>query len=140
MSKITALETKELTLFFHEETKIVHHELHRYPGAATLEAALEKGLSLLRERGASKWLSDNRNGGALPKSHHEWAETDWGPRAAKAGWEYWALIPPKETLGRVNMARLKEIYAKLGVKVAVFETPREGMAWLLRCESASHTV
>src|SRR5580658_9821889 len=78
MPTITILATKELTLSYHEEAKIVHHELHRYPGASTLEAALERGLSVLREHGAQKWLSDDRNGGALPKAHHEWAETDWG--------------------------------------------------------------
>ena len=65
MQTTTVLETKELTLWFHEEAKIVHHELHRYPGASTLEAALERGLSVLRERAAHKWLSDDRKGGAL---------------------------------------------------------------------------
>jgi hypothetical protein len=134
MEKTTVLETKELSLWFHEETKIVHHELHRYPGAATLEAALEEGLSLLRERGAHKWLSDDRNGGALPKSHHEWAKNNWGPRAAKAGWKHWALILPTDALGQMNMVRLKEIYVSLGMDVRIFRRPDEALAWLEQCE------
>jgi hypothetical protein len=134
MERVTVVETKELTLSFHEGAKIVHHQLHRYPGAAALEAALEKGLSVLRDRGAHKWLSDDRSGGALPKSHHAWAETDWGPRARRAGWKHWALIPPKDNLGRMNMERLKEIYVSLGVNVRVFEDPVGALAWLEKCE------
>jgi hypothetical protein len=130
MGKIVVLETREISLWYHEDKKIVHHELHRYPGAAALESALEKGLLVLSERNAHKWLSDDRNSGALPKSHHEWAELDWGPRAAKAGWKYWALIPPRELLGQMSMSRIERIYAALGVQVQVFADPKEGLAWL----------
>jgi hypothetical protein len=136
MPKLTILATKELTLWYHEETKIVHHELHRYPGASTLEAALESGLAVLRQHGAHKWLSDDRSGGALPKAHHEWAETNWGPRAAKAGWKYWALIPPTEVLGQMNMVRIKEIYASLGVRASLFTTPDDALEWLKHCHEA----
>ncbi len=54
MRKIAIIDTKELTLWYHEERKLVHHELHRYPGAEALEGALEKGLSLLAEHGAAE--------------------------------------------------------------------------------------
>ena len=57
----------------------------KYPGAGVLESALETGLEVLRARGAHKWLSDDRQGGALPKSHHEWGQNVWGPKAAAAG-------------------------------------------------------
>jgi hypothetical protein len=133
MAKITVLTSKEITVWYHEESRIVHHELHRYPGAAALEAALERGLSVLVEHGGHRWLSDDRKGGALPKSHHEWAETDWGPRAASAGWKYWALIPPVALLGQMNMEHIKEIYAALGVKVCAFTNPTEARAWLAGC-------
>src|SRR5262245_25363298 len=130
MSKVLVLETEAMNLWYHPELKIVHHEMVRYPGAKVLETVLTRGLDLLREHGASKWLSDDRNGGALPKSHHEWGEQVWGPKAAEAGWRQWALVPPAEALGRMNMARLSKIYGALGVQFEVFSTPEEGLAWL----------
>src|SRR5687768_13697788 len=82
-----------MTLWHFPEKRNVAHELERYPGAATLELVLERGVQLMA--GAPfGWLSDDRNGGALPRSHHVWAETVWGPRAVAAGWTYWALVPP----------------------------------------------
>ena len=133
MSKLTVIDGPELTLWYHRDKRIIHHQLHKYPGTKVLESALEKGLATLREHGAHKWLSDDRNSGALPKSHHEWAQNVWGPKAAGAGWRYWALVPPTEMLGSANMSRLKEIYGALGVTANVFSDPFQAMAWLMQC-------
>jgi hypothetical protein len=137
MQKIVVIETRELDLFYYEDKKILHHVLHRYPGVTKMEQALEAGLEVLNDRRAQKWLSDNRNGAAWPKSHHEWAETSWGPRAAKAGWRYWALIPPTELLGQQSMLRMVKIYGALGVTVRVFERVDEGLGWLANAPEVS---
>jgi hypothetical protein len=86
MNRETIVDTPGLLLWYYPDTKIIHHEMQKYPGAEVLESALEKGLEVLRTRGAHKWLSDDRKGGALPKSHHEWGNKVWGPAAAAAGW------------------------------------------------------
>ncbi len=131
MPKMTIVDLPEITLWYHDDRKLVHHQIHRYPGSALLEGVLEKGLAVMKEHGAHKWLSDDRNNGALPKSHHDWANNVWGPRAAAAGWKYWALVPPKELVGQMNMARLKEAYGSLGVTVSVFSDPYQALAWLI---------
>jgi hypothetical protein len=130
MGKTTILENEAMKLYYHDDAKIVHHEMVRYPGARLLESVLTRGLDLLRERGAQKWLSDDREGGALPKSHHEWGEQVWGPRAAAAGWRYWALVPPADVIGKMNMARLIKTYAAMGVTVELFQSPEQGLEWL----------
>jgi hypothetical protein len=130
MTRELIFEAETVKLYFHRSGGLLEHELLRYPGAETLEAMLTHGLEMIRSHGISKWLSDDRRGGALPKSHHEWAKTVWGPRAARAGWRYWALVPPKEALGATNMDRLTRVYAKLGVTVEVFESPALGLEWL----------
>jgi hypothetical protein len=131
MERELIFETPGIVLWFYPKTRIIHHELQKYPGVVALESALEKGLGLMHTRRARKWLSDNRRGGAVPKSHHEWALTDWGPRAAAAGWKYWALILPEELLGFANTSRLIEVYASLGVTAKTFDTPEPAMHWLL---------
>lgn len=134
MIKETIVEVPALTLWYYPDTGILHHEVTRYPGVETLEAALEKGFELMRDRGACKWLSDDRCGGALPKSHHDWAQNVWGPKAAAAGWKYWAVVLPTDVIGTKNVGRLVEVYGALGVKVQTFRAPRAAMDWLLGCK------
>jgi hypothetical protein len=122
-----------LALWYYPETRIVHHLLRKYPGVAALQSALEAGLGLLRNRGACKWLSDDRRGGALPRAHLEWGLNVWGPSAAAAGWKYWALIPPSELLGSANMRRVAEIYAGMGVTTKTFTETQAAMDWLVAC-------
>lgn len=131
MGKEIIFDRPEITVWLHTHEGIIHHQMHRYPGVKILEAALRKGSERLGP-GVSKWLSDDRKGGALPKSHHQWAEQVWGPESATAGWRFWALLPPTELVGQMNMKRLQEIYAALGVSVRVFDNPETAFAWL--CE------
>jgi hypothetical protein len=126
----TVIETPRMSLHYHPVQKIIHHEMHAYPGLEILERILLGGIELMKQHGAVKWLSDDRNGGAVPKSHHEWGEAVWSPRAVQAGWRYWALVPPADTLGTANMKRLVAIYAKRGVTVEMFPDPDEAFHWL----------
>jgi hypothetical protein len=128
----TIIETARMSLHYHPIEKIVHHEMHAYPGLDTLEQVLLRGLELMKEHKAFKWLSDDRKGGAVPKAHHEWGDTVWSPQAVKAGWRYWALLPPADALGTANMKRLVKIYAKRGVTVELFADYDEAFEWLRR--------
>lgn len=128
------LETPRMSLWFHPEDLIVRHEMHQYPGRETLEKVLLRGLDLLKEHGASKWLSDDRNSGALPRSHHEWGVNVWAPQAVAAGWKYWALLPPEEAIGHSNMARLKETYAAMGTTVEIFSDVPTAYRWLCQAD------
>lgn len=133
LKKELVVEVPGLTVWYCPDERFIHHEMSRYPGAAVLESALDAGLEALRAHRASKWLSDDRRGGALPKSHHEWGQNVWGPKAAAAGWKYWALLPPTEMLGTTNMLRLVEIYAALGVKAKTFGDLQSAIDWLVTC-------
>ncbi len=135
--KETIIDTPAYVLWFYPDQGLLHHVMRKYPGVEILESSLEKGLDLIKNRGATKWLSDDRRGGALPKSHHDWALRVWGPKAAAAGWKWWALLPPTELLGSANMARLAEIYGALGVFVRTFGDPDAATKWLASCDAAS---
>ncbi len=126
----TIIEKPRMSLFYHPVEKIVHHEMHQYPGFELLQEVLLRGLELLREHGAYKWLSDDRRGGALPKSHHEWGDKVWSPQACEAGWQYWALVLPKDVLHTANMHKLVQLYTSRGVTAEIFSDPDEAFAWL----------
>jgi hypothetical protein len=131
MNKETIVEALTLTLWYYPQEKILHHECKKYPGVDALESMLQRGLDVMRTRGASKWLSDDRLGGALPKSHHEWGQNVWARNAAAAGWRYWALLPPAGVLASANVHRLAEAYAALNITVKTFRDPKAAMEWLL---------
>lgn len=126
----TIIETPRMSLYFHPKEGVVHHEMHSYPGTEILERVLLRGLEVMKERSAVRWLSDDRHGGAVPKSHHEWGDRVWAPRAVEYGWRYWALLPPADALGTANMKRLVKAYAGRGVTVAMFDDYDAAFRWL----------
>ena len=132
--KETIVELPGITLWYHPDKRVVHHEVSKYPGAEVLETVLEKGLEVLKKHGARKWLSDDRRSGALPKSHHHWAQNVWGAAAAAAGWKFWAICPPGDLLGSANINRLIDTYSGFGVTVKSFAEPAAAMAWLMTCD------
>jgi hypothetical protein len=124
------IDTEAVSLRYHARTKIVHHELRRFVHGEEFRAVLEKGLELFKERGACKWLSDDRGNGALKPADADWALNDWAPRVMAAGWRFWAVVMPEKVIGQMNMKRWIETYAAQGVTVQAFSDPIEAMNWL----------
>ncbi|MCA9904112.1 MAG: hypothetical protein KC547_09660 [Anaerolineae bacterium] len=130
MNRETILETDYATLWYYPDTKIVHHQFHKFIHGEKFREVLEKGLEVFRERGASKWLSDDRKNSALPQADAEWGLGDWNPRVFKEGWKYWAVVMPDKVAGQMNLNRLMKENIDLGLTVKAFEDPDEAMAWL----------
>jgi hypothetical protein len=130
MSKVTLLDTEYVTLWYHPETKIVHHQFHRYIYGQKFRDVLETGLEFFKEKGATKWLSDDRENSALPAEDGEWGMTDWNPRMVAAGWKHWAIVLPKKNIGQMNMQQFIDELAPLGLTAQVFSDPDEALKWL----------
>ncbi|MCL4249168.1 MAG: hypothetical protein KJ065_13560 [Anaerolineae bacterium] len=130
MNRETILETDYATLWYYPDSRIVHHQFHRFIHGEKFREVLETGLKVFRERGASKWLSDDRKNSALPQADAEWGLGDWNPRVFKEGWKYWAVVMPDKVAGQMNLNRLMKENIDLGLTVKAFEDPDEAMAWL----------
>jgi hypothetical protein len=126
----TILVTDGFVLRYHPLTKIVHHEFRRYVHGEEFHELLEQGLILLKRHGATKWLSDDRNNGALKPVDAQWSTEEWSPRAMAAGWKYWAVVLPKKVFGQTNMRRFVEGSAEVGRIAQAFELPSAAMSWL----------
>ena len=126
----TVLETDAVLLRYYVAEKIVHHELRRFVHGAELRQVLLKGLELFKERGAYKWLSDDRGNGPLKPADEQWARTEWFPRVKAAGWKYWAVVLPEKVLGQMNMKRWIELYAAEGIEAQAFLDPDEALTWI----------
>ena len=130
MNSQIIIETPFVTLWYHPEPKIVHHQIHKLVTGAPFRELLLAGTDLLKNKQAQKWLSDDRGNSGLKKEDIDWSENEWAPLTAKAGWKYWAVVSPEKILGQVAMERLTEKYAKLGVAARIFEDPVAAMTWL----------
>lgn len=130
MSQKTIYQSDYATLWYHPESKIVHHAWHKFIYGNEFRQVLEKGLELFKQHGANKWLSDDRDNSALPKNDFEWSINDWFPRVFAMGWKYWAIVMPDKAVGQMNMKRFIDIYAKQGLEIKIFDNPDEALKWL----------
>ena len=130
MDKELILDNEYMTVWYYPEKKIVHHQMHKFTYGQTLRDGLSAGVAILEEKGAQKYLSDDRKNTTLGKDDMNWTATVWRPRVIKAGWKYWALVLPEKILGQMSMKRIIEEYANTGVTVQLFSDPDEAMRWL----------
>ncbi len=130
MTAQTILDNDYATLWYHPESKIVHHKFHKFIYGENFRSVLNRGLEIFEQHGAQKWLSDDRLNSALPKEDGIWALTDWNVRVIAAGWKYWAIVLPDKILGQTNMNQFMKEYIDKGLVVQVFEDADEALEWL----------
>ncbi len=130
MARITAVDNDSILLWVDPAAKLIGHELRKFVTAEVLRKAFETGLELTKKHAVTKWISDDRKGGALPPEHLQWSQSFWRPNMIKAGWKYWALLPPEKVVGQMSMKRVAEDYAKLGLTMRVFHEAEEALKWL----------
>src|SRR5262245_33068740 len=89
---VTVLRTAHVTLYYHPGSRIVHHEIRQFVTGKDFHDLLMAGTDVLRKNFARKWLSDDRGQWVLAKEDVDWSEAEWAPKAARAGWKYWAIV------------------------------------------------
>jgi hypothetical protein len=130
MDKEVILDNEYITVWYYPGKKIVHHQMHKFTYGKTLYDALSAVATILEERGAQKFLADDRENTTLAKDDMNWTATVWRPRVKKAGLKYWAIVLPEKIFGQMVMKRIIEEYADTGVTVQIFSGPDEAMRWL----------
>lgn len=130
MTAIVVEDNEYAILWFHPETKIVHHEYKKYMQGEVFHAFLLKGTQTMKENNATKWLSDDRLNPVLSKEDVAWGQTNWFPQTVEAGWKYWAIVQPKSLYAKLDMVKLVKEYAKAGITAQFFHSPDDALQWL----------
>ncbi|AXQ28656.1 hypothetical protein D0B54_08165 [Solimonas sp. K1W22B-7] len=131
------IDNPYVTLWYHPETKIVHHQMHRFIVESVFREFLQAGTQAMKQHGACKWLSDDRKNPVLAQSLHDWARDHWFPQTRKAGWKYWAIVAPEEELGQWTMQRAVDEYRAMGITAKYFSDPDEALRWLQTVDAPS---
>lgn len=130
MAPIVVLDTDSVTLWYHADKKIVHHQVKKYMHGDPFRDFLLKGTETMRKNRAHKWLSDDRKNPVLNQEDLAWAQTGWFPQTLQAGWKYWAIVQPEFAIAKVTMDKLAKQYTDAGVTTKFFHDPDEAMKWL----------
>jgi hypothetical protein len=124
------IDNETVSLTYHPEAGIVHHEFKKFVFGDPFRTVLMQGCDVLAKNHATKWLSDDRGNSALGKDDTEWAQTVWFPAVKAAGWKHWAVVLPVKVVGQLNMKQWVKLYEGLGINSQVFDDPEKAMAWL----------
>jgi hypothetical protein len=91
---------------------------------------LLKGAECLEQNRARKWLSDDTTHIVVREEDAIWTAKEWTPRVIRAGFQYWAIVLPFSEIGKLNLKRLAEEHARLGVTVKTFTGLDPALRWL----------
>ena len=131
MTPTTLVDNPSVTVWYHPDTKIVHHQIHKFIFGKEFHEFLLAGTEAMRKNQAKKWLSDARANTVMSKEDVEWGQVNWFPQTVQAGWKYWAIVQPEKTLAQIGMEKLVKIYSELGITAKFFTDPDEAMRWLV---------
>ena len=129
--KTIVLDNKLVTIWYYPTVKIIHHQFHHYTFGEPFREILMTALEAFEKHRCIKWLSDDRKFGALLPEDKAWGDAVWRPRVLEAGWKYWAMVLPGKVTGQMNIQKMVEEYAAMGVITKVHSDPEEAMKWLI---------
>ncbi|WP_336002332.1 hypothetical protein [Halorientalis halophila] len=72
-------------------------------GGEDYRRGLDRALEAIRERDASKLLTDSQAQGLMAEADKTWTIEDWVPRAKSTGLEYVAVVYPADQSARVTV-------------------------------------
>lgn len=130
-SKLTVLENEFATIWCYPSKGIIHHQFHQYASGDPFRALLMTGVDAFQQNRCTKWLSDDRNFGAVHPEDKAWGDQVWRPAILNAGWKYWAMVLPDKVTGKMNIQKLLDEYQKLGVLTSLHTNPDDALKWLM---------
>jgi hypothetical protein len=131
MLKQTIIDNEFITMWYHPDEKILHHQFHtRVIFGEYFRGALNKGSELLKENNACKWLSDDRTNVVFTQEDMIWGMHDWSSRALEAGWKYWAIVKPRHAFGMISFDEFIHDYKQKGLIIELFDDVEKAFEWL----------
>lgn len=139
MAIITIINDEKRSLFYHTDSKVIHHTFKCPVFGTEFRELLSMGAECLEKYRGGKWLSDDRKNGPLGPEDTTWGDSIWGSRVIRAGFKFWAIVVPTHAVGSLQMHRVAKEYRKRGVFVEIYDQLDPAWAWL-RSASAQQSA
>ncbi|TGE24459.1 hypothetical protein E5K00_04380 [Hymenobacter aquaticus] len=102
--------------------------------SSSLRAVYEQVLTLLRQQGFAKVLSDHQLLPPIQPSDQEWLSQDWVPRAvAQAGYRCCALVQAHDVLSQISLTHIVRQLGPVPLIVRYFEDSSAAERWIRSC-------
>ncbi len=124
------IHTSDAILRYYPEWKIVHHRFLRTAPSHAFREVLLKGLELLKDGRADKWLSDDRENKSLVEEDAAWVDEFFAPMAFATGWKCWAMLLPESSRAEMTLRRLVRMTERTKLKFQVFVDDIMALDWL----------
>ena len=131
MDPIVILDNEFCTLWYHPDTKIIHHQIKKFITGDAFKELFNTGYDTLVKNAVIKWFSDDRNMPILNADDGYWAKTDWFPRVKAAGWKHWAKVWNIEYATPIAKKSLTTSYNGIGINAKLFSDADSAMQWLI---------
>jgi len=97
-------------------------------GLATIQECLEVGLRIIREKNATRWVTDTRHMAVMPPEAQRWTTENWWPRALDAGFCWLAIVMPKSVIAKMAIDR--SLAPSEEHETQYFGSVEEAITWL----------
>lgn len=128
------LENPHVVLFWIESIRAVGGVWRQAPlgadwnGLATIQECLDVGLKIIREKQANRWITDSRNMAVMAPEAQRWTTENWWPRALDAGFQWLAIVMPKNVIAKMAIDR--SLAPSQGHDTQFFGSLDEAITWL----------
>lgn len=130
MDKEVFFSNEHATLWFYPKEKIVHNQFHKYVGGEGFRKVLRNGTEFFVKNNCEKWLSDDTNLSVVNQEDADWATNEWYSQIKNAGWKYWAMVKPKNIIGKMSLKRHVNNVRDEEITMKVFEKEEDALNWL----------
>ncbi|WKN44069.1 STAS/SEC14 domain-containing protein [Tunicatimonas pelagia] len=124
------LDENYLQVRYEEEVPCVVMEWKEFATSEEFRTGLNKGLSLLTDKGTENWLADLRKMDVIDPEDEKWSNEDWFPRALAGGVKKMALIPSEDVFNSLSVENIMSEVANTDLVIHYFEDPDEAKSWL----------
>ncbi len=118
------------TLTIERANNLIYLDWNGYLNVDLVKAGSEELLKLIKEHGVNRVLVDNRKVSGPWQAANEWYQTDWNPRAAKAGLTDMAVIMSENIFTQLSLQGFAKV-TKGVYTVNIFNAEPPARKWLL---------
>lgn len=126
----THYESAHLEIEYDPDCDAVRMVWKRFVSGEPFREGLNRGVELLRERGANNWYADLRELGAVDEEDQEWSNEEWFPRAIAAGVQHMAIVRPESVVAEMSVDNIMQEVEGTDLETHNFDDPDEAEAWL----------
>jgi hypothetical protein len=98
---------------------------------------LDKGLELVKQHGAARWIGDCTLLGVLSQEDQDWTNTNWFPRLLQTPVSRMAVLIPKSALTRMSVDSILSKVEGTNLTTCYFSDLAEARGWVVDVRKAA---